>query len=187
MQALSPVMLIVFLLVIAGNRVWARRSLALLSVEQKARVIEATAAGNVWPAICLAFSVAALLWLPTGSIHPHYRAGVLWACAMVPFLLSVGAAISTLIRFSCLQLPERYLHSLRLRTIIFHLALLSVMSAVIYDIYSTYARLYDKPRQSSNPAMQRTAGLFGVSFAMTSTLYSQPRTSSPAVADLGSR
>jgi hypothetical protein len=151
MKLLVPATLIVFLLVIAGNRMWARHSLALLSVEQKARVIEASTAGNVWPIICLAISVAALLLLPTRSILPDYRAGVLWAFAMVPFLLSVGAAVSTVIRFSRLQLPQPYLRGLRLRTIIFHLALLSLISTIIYDIYSTRVRLHDESRQSSNP------------------------------------
>jgi hypothetical protein len=158
MKLLFPATLMVFLIVIAGNRVWARRSLALLSVEQKAHVIEASAAGNVWPIVCLAVSVAAILWLPTAWILLDYRAGVLWAWAMIPFLISVGAAVSTVIRFSHLQLPQRYLRGLRLRTIIFHLALLSLISAVIYDLYSSVVRLHDKSRQSSNQSLQPTAG-----------------------------
>jgi hypothetical protein len=151
MKLLFPATLIVFLLVIAGNRMWARHSLALLSVEQKARVIEASAAGNVWPIVCLVISAAALFWLPSGSILPDYRAGVLWACAMVPFLVSIGAAVSTVIRFSHLDLPKSYLQNLRLRTILFHLALLCLISTVIYDVYAAQVRLHDKARQSSNP------------------------------------
>ncbi len=43
------------------------------------------------------------------------------------------------------------------------------------------------PHSSSNQAMQRTAGRFGIPLSMTSTLYLPERAPPPAVADLVSR
>ena len=138
MKHLLPGTLIVFLLVLAGNRVWARRCLSLLSVQQKASVLDASAVGNVWPLVCLALSAAALFWLPRGTIPPGYGPGVFGTVVMVPFLVSVGAGISAAMRAARLDLPQPYLRSLRWRMLIFHLALLALISAIVHALFVAY-------------------------------------------------
>ena len=157
MKQLVPAALITFLLAVAFGRIWARRSLALLDVEQKARAMDASSRGHVWPFVCTAAAVAAVSWLPTESIPDYFRPGIFATCVMLPFLISVGAGIGTWIRLSRAGLPRPYLHSIRLQAIAFHVALLVLICAVIYYSYVSYVRRRDHPRQSSNQAMQLTA------------------------------
>jgi hypothetical protein len=64
---------------------------------------------------------------------------------------------------------------------------LLLIAAVIYDAYVSRMSRRNNSRRSSNQAMQRTAGRSAFPLAVTSTFNLQPRTLSPAVADLGSR
>lgn len=111
MKDLLSVALVILLAAIGGGRLWAWRSLRLLSVEQKALVLEASSKGNFWLPLCLAFLAAIFPWLPGASIPSHYRPGVFASYLMVPFLLSVAASIITLVRLARLSLPRPYLRS----------------------------------------------------------------------------
>jgi hypothetical protein len=64
------------------------------------------------------------------------------------------------------------------------LAALRASHSAIHRILQSYRCI---PKESSNQAMQRTAGRVAFSLAMTSTPNPQPRASLPAVADLVSR
>ena len=155
MEHLVPAALVAFLLAVAFGRMGTRRSLALLDVEQKARALDAISRGHVWPFVCTAGAVGAISWLPAASIPTYFRPGFFATCVMLPFLISVGAGVTTWIRLSRAGLPREYLHSVRLQVVAFHVALLLLISAVIYNVYAMYQqRLRDQRSESSNQAMQ---------------------------------
>ena len=67
MKSLIPVALIALLLVIGGSRLWAGRCLRVLSVEQKALVLDASSQNNIWLPLCLAVFAGLVVWLPAPS------------------------------------------------------------------------------------------------------------------------
>jgi hypothetical protein len=145
------------LLVIGGGRLWAGRCLRVLSVEQKALVLDASSQNNIWLPMCLAVFAGLVVWLPAPSVTPYYVPGVFASYALVPFLLSVAASMNTLIRLSRLSTPLSYLRNVRLRAIVFHAALLFLIGAVSYDLF-VYSRQRNQPRQTSNRStMELTA------------------------------
>jgi len=63
MTDLTPIALVTFLLALGGARLWARRCLRFLSVEQKALVLDASSQSSIWLPIGLALFAAVILWL----------------------------------------------------------------------------------------------------------------------------
>ena len=157
MRELFPIALIVFLLAISGCQLWTRRSLRFLSVEQKALVLDSWSQSNIWLPVCLAVFAGISFWLPSPSVPAYYRLGVLASYALVPFLLSVAASMSTLIRLSRLSLPPSYLRHVRIRAIVFHVALLLLIGAFIYTAFFMYSRRREQLHLTSNHALQLTA------------------------------
>ena len=156
MKHLVPATLIILLLTIAVGRWCARRSLALLTVEQKARLLDTSSTGNVWPLACLAFAVAMITWFPPRFIPISYLPGFIGAFFLSLFLISVGATVISVIRMSRLGLPQTYVRDTTLRAALYLIALLLFICAVILD-GSAYIRRREHAAQSSNQAMQRTA------------------------------
>ena len=169
MSDLFSVALVTLLFAISGIRVWTARSRRLLSVEQKALVLDTSSKSNVWLPACLAVCAAVLSWLPGSSIPPYYRPGVLSSYIVVPFLLSVAASTSTLIRLSRLSLPSFYRWRFLLGAIAFHLALAFLIYAAIHDAF-TYG--HRRGHETSNNAMELTT-------SHRTTLFSVPTSFSP--------
>lgn len=127
-----PIALSLLLLCMAAGRWWTRRSLAVLSVEQKALVLDASSKGNVWSLVCLAI-VAVIPW-PLVPIDAHYRLGVFATFLTVLFLFPLAVAGSRFLRYSRLGLPRGYLRSVGLAAILFQVGLLLLICAVIYEL-----------------------------------------------------
>lgn len=144
-----PTTLALFLLAIAAVRVWARRSMELLAPEERARALEASARGNIWPFVSLAAAVTAIHWTSTEWIPRYYRTGLFAFYMALPFFFSLGAAVGLWIRLSRGGLPPGYLRSVRARAVVFHLALLLSVSAIVYDVYLNLDRR-DSQHESSN-------------------------------------
>ena len=156
MKSLIPFALIVLLLAMAAGRWWVRRSLSLLTVEQKARVMDASSTGNVWPLACLAAGFGIFSWVLPGRIPLPYVFGFLAAFLLTLLLVSAGATAGKVIRLSRAGLPQPYVRSTAYAAILFFVALLVLISAVFYDL-SAYVSRRDHGAQSSNQAMQLTA------------------------------
>ena len=156
MRLLIPGALIVLLLAMAFGRWWIRRSLALLTVEQKARVMDASSTGNIWPLACLAVGFAIFWWvLPTRMPLP-YAFGFFATFLLTLLLVSAGAAAGKIIRLSRFGVPQSYIRGVTFAAIVFYFALLLLIGAVTYD-FASYARRRGDGAQSSNQAMQLTA------------------------------
>ncbi len=91
MKSLIPFAVIVLLLAMAAGRWWVRRSLSLLTVEQKARVMDASSTGNIWPLACLAVGFGIFSWVLPGRIPLPYVFGFLAAFLLTLLLVSAGA------------------------------------------------------------------------------------------------
>ena len=159
MNELLPISLVVLLVAISGDRFLAKRSLTPLSVEEKARVLEASSESGVWVPICLALLVAALSWLPITVVPPYYRPGILAIYVAVPFLLSLASRITTYLRLSRLGLPAGYLRAVRLRALLFHLALLFLVCALIFEIFD-YSRRRQHAQSPNQATMEPTPKAF---------------------------
>ncbi len=156
MKSLIPFAVIVLLLAMAAGRWWVRRSLSLMTVEQKARVMDASSTGNIWPLACLAVGFGIFSWVLPGRIPRPYVFGFLAAFLLTLLLVSAGAAAGKVIRLSRVGLPQPYVRSTAYAAILFFVALLLLICAVIYDL-SAYVSRRDHGAQSSNQAMQLTA------------------------------
>jgi hypothetical protein len=166
---LIPIALIVLLLAMATGRWLVKRSLGLLTVEQKARAMDASSTGNIWPLPCLAVGVALSIWVLPGRIPPPYRIGFLAAFIFTLVLVSAGAAATSVVRLSRAGLPQNFIRSVALRAILFFTALLVLIAVLSYAV-SGYARSQARGAQSSNHAIQRTATRYAITFPMIKTL-----------------
>ena len=136
MEHLVPGALMLFLLTIAFGRVWARHSIALLSVEEKARALDLSLRGHAWPFVSLAVAVAITVWMPGGWVPAAFWPGYVGLCFAVPFFVSVGAGLGHSLRLSRAGLPHAYRRSVRFQAIAFHVALLVLVGAIIYSVHS---------------------------------------------------
>ena len=161
MKSLVPFAVIVLLLAMAAGRWLVRRSLSVLSVEQKARVMDASSTGNIWPLACLAVGLAIFSWVLPGRFPLPYVFGFLAAFLLTLLLVCAGATAGKVIRLSRAGLPQPYVRSTAYAAVLFFVALLLLISAVIYDL-STYVSRREHGAQSSNQAMQLTASKPGV-------------------------
>lgn len=120
------------LLCMAAGRWWTRRSLAALSVEQKALVLDTSSQGNIWSLVCLAI-VAVIPWGRV-PIDAHYRLGVFATILTVLFLFPLAVAGSRLLRLTRLGLPRAYLRNVGFAALLFQVGLLLLLCAIIYDM-----------------------------------------------------
>jgi hypothetical protein len=179
-----PAAIVVFLLAIVADRLCARRSIALLSLEQKAAVLNATSRGNVWFFVCLAIFVACSWWLvPPLPVPAPYRPGFMALYPITLFFASVAARGNQVRRLSRLGLPRTYVRGVGLGAILYHVGLLLLISAIVYGIV-IQLRLFEERQRSSNHAMQPTAGRCDASFSITSARLCNLGSLSPAVAHL---
>lgn len=153
MNDLIPIALIVLLLAMATGRWLTKRSLGLLTVEQKARVMETSSTGTIWPLACLAAGVGLFTWVLPGRIPLSYFAGCLAVFILTLVLVSVGGATSSLIRLSRAGLPRTYVRSAAFRAILFFGALLVLISVFIYHL-ATSIRDLEHRVQSSNQSLK---------------------------------
>jgi hypothetical protein len=115
MESLFPITIIVLLLGMAAGRWLVQRSLSLLTVEQKARVMDASSTGNIWPLACVAVGLAIFLWVLPGRIPPPYVLGFLgrlpsnsivgvgWRCSGQDHSTGAGGAAPALCSQHCLR------------------------------------------------------------------------------------
>ncbi len=75
--------------------------------------------------------------------------------AGAPFLLSLASRATTYIRFSRLRLPAPYLRTVRLRALLFHAALLLLLSVLVYDIVAYGRRREHTESSNQAPALTR--------------------------------
>jgi hypothetical protein len=141
----------------ASGRWLVKRSLGLLTVEQKARVMDASSTGNIWHLPCLAVGAAITMWMLPGRIPFSYVFGILAVFLLTLVLVSVGQAATSIIRLSRAGLPQQYVRGAALRAILFFAALFLLIAAFIIYGLSDYGRQLEHRTQSSNQAMQRTA------------------------------
>ncbi len=106
------------------SRILRRRSLPLLSVEQKASVMDTTAKGDIWPLVALLLVVIVPWHFAFSHIPSDFRVGVVTAFLVAVLLLSLGASATRLVRLSRLALPRPYIRSLGYGTLLVHFALL---------------------------------------------------------------
>ena len=149
--------MVVFLLVLGGTRLWVSRCIRLLSVEQKALVLDSSSLSASWFPFGLALFAAFMFWVPEWPPLPrYYWMGAFATYLIIPFLLSAAMAIVSLIRLSRLNLPVSFIRRIRLATIIYHVGFLFLTCAVLYSFF-TYASRRDQHRQTSNRSMESTA------------------------------
>ena len=123
---------IALLLAITAGRLCTSRGIALLSVEQKALVVDVSSKNNIWLPVSLAILVVVPWWL-VASHSPHpYFIGFVATHLFSLFLLSLGAAGINLHRLSRLGLPRAYVCSVAFSPSLVHFGLLLLMCAFIY-------------------------------------------------------
>ena len=142
------------LIAFSCDHLWARVSLRQLTIEEKARVLEASSYTGIWVPMCFAILLGSLFWAPLGWLPRYYAPGVLASYVAAPFIISIASRWTTYLRLSRLGLPEKYLRIVRFRAVAFHVALLFLICVLAYDIFR-FVRSF--PRQSSNQAMEQTA------------------------------
>lgn len=152
MRQLFPIAIIVLLLAIAGGRWLARHSLGLLTVEQKARVLDASSIGNIWHLLCLALGLVVFNWFLPGRIPLPYLFGFLGVYFLTLLLVSAGATASKVIRLSRAGLPQSYIRGVAWRAILFFMALLLLLSVFLYSL-ADYAKHRESGAQASSQSM----------------------------------
>ena len=130
---MDTVALAVFFLALIGSRLVARRSLALLTVEQKARVLEATSAGNIWYLVCLAIAIVIPWRFAPSSVTAYLRPGVFVAILATLACFPLGAALIRLLRLSRLGLPQPYVVRTGLSTLFFYVGLLFLLYTAAFE------------------------------------------------------
>jgi hypothetical protein len=136
---------VILLLSIGMNRWWARRSLRLLNVDQKALTLDALSQSNIWLPVFLAAWVIVTDRLPLGAISPHYRSGVVISYVIIPFLVALVSRAFALRRLSRLALPHLYIRSAWLRALIFYAALSFLVCVFFYESWSMILREAMRP------------------------------------------
>jgi uncharacterized membrane protein len=126
---MTTLALILLVTAVIVSRVLRRRSLPLLTVEQKASMMDATASGDIWPLVALIVVIIVPWYFAFLHIPPDYRVGAVAAFLFAVLLLSLGASATRLVRLSRLALPRPYLRSIGYGTLLVHFALLLLIVA----------------------------------------------------------
>jgi hypothetical protein len=125
--------LMVLVVAVIVSRVLKKRSLPLLTIEQKAGVMDETAKGSIWPVVALLL-VFILPWLLEFAKVPEgYLLGTFTTFLFAVALLSLAASVTRLLRLSRLSLPRPYFRSLVYGTSLFHAALLLLVIMFAVD------------------------------------------------------
>jgi hypothetical protein len=133
---LTALALMSLVIAVIVSRVLAGRSLPLLTIEQKASVMDETAKGNIWPLVAL-LVVIILPWpLALAQVASHYIVGAVTTFLFAVLLLSLGAAATRLVRLSRLSLPRPYFRSLIYGTSLVHAAVLFLIIA--FAVYGSH-------------------------------------------------
>lgn len=136
---------VVVLLSIGIDRWWARRSLCLLNVEQKALTLDALSQGNIWLSVFLAAWLVVTDRMPLGAIPSYYRSGVIASYLIIPFVIAVLSRARILRRLSRLGLPRLYVRGAWLRALVFHAALLFLICLFFYEGWPMIRRVAPLP------------------------------------------
>jgi hypothetical protein len=136
---------VVLLFSIGINRWWARRSLRLLNVDQKALTLDALSQGNIGLSVFLAAWLIVTDRMPLGAIPSYYRPGVIASYVLIPFLVALLSRARTLRRLSRIALPRLYIRDAWLRALVFHAALLFLICLFFYEGWPMIRRVTPLP------------------------------------------
>jgi hypothetical protein len=121
--------LILFLLLYAVSRLILKRSVATLSVEQKAMLVDASVSTRPWFFVAL----AALLFVwALASANFGHRDWLFVGFIIAILALSIPTVFLRLRRLSALPLPASYLRTVRLSSLLLMLGLLFFLAAMVY-------------------------------------------------------
>jgi len=121
---------IIFLLCIAVSRLVMSRSVAALTVEQKATLVDASASRRPWFFVAVAGLLAA--WALASANFGH-REWLFVVFVILLLALAIPMVILRLRRLSTLGLPSAYLRSARLSSLLVALGLLLMLGAMVYN------------------------------------------------------
>jgi hypothetical protein len=121
---------IIFLLCMAVSRLVMSRSVATLTVEQKAMLVDASASKRPWFFVAVAGLLAA--WALASANFGH-RDWLFVAFVILLLALAIPMVVLRLRRLSTLGLPSAYLRSARLSSFLVALGLLLMLGAMVYN------------------------------------------------------
>lgn len=124
---------LIFLLCMAVSRSITGRSVAALSVEQKAMLVDASVAKRPWFFVAVAGLL--VVWALASANFGH-RDWLFVAFVIALLALAIPALILRLRRLSALGLPATYLRSARLSSIVVGVGLVVMLSAMIYKTFT---------------------------------------------------
>jgi hypothetical protein len=122
---------IVLLLCFAVSRLIASRSVAGLSVDQKAALVDASVSKRPWFLVALA--ALFVVWALASANFGH-RDWLFVAFAIAVLALGIPTLILRLHRLSALGLPANYLRSARLSSALVFLGLIVLLGAMVYKV-----------------------------------------------------
>jgi hypothetical protein len=121
---------IIFLLCMAVNRLVMSRSIAALTVEQKAMLVDASVSRRPWFFVAIAALLA--VWALASANFGH-RDWMFVGFVILLLALAIPTLILRLRRLSALGLPSAYLRSARLGTFLVAFGLLLMLGAMVYN------------------------------------------------------
>ena len=122
--------LILFLLLYAVSRLILKRSVATLSIEQKAMLVDASVSRRPWFFVALAALVLASALVSANFGH---RDWLFVGFTIAVLALSIPMVFLRLRRLSALPLPASYLRTVRLSSLLLMLGLLLLFAAMVYS------------------------------------------------------
>ena len=121
-------------------RVLKRRSLPLLSVEQKALIFDARSKGDIWPLVVLLLVIVLPRSLVFARVPHQYFSGTIATIFGAFFLLCVGVSATRLLRLWRMHLPSAYIRAAALGAVFVHAGLLLLILSFIH-----YAAIHPFP------------------------------------------
>jgi len=121
---------IIFLLCIALSRLVMGRSIAALTVEQKAMLVDASASKRPWFPVAIAALLA--VWALASANFGH-RDWLFVAFIILLLALAIPMLILRLRRLSALGMPSAYLRSARLSSVLVAIGLVLMLGALVYS------------------------------------------------------
>jgi hypothetical protein len=122
---------IILLLCFAVSRLITSRSVAVLSVEQKALLVDASVSKRPWFFVALA---ALLVVWALASANFGHRDWLFVGFVILLLALSIPMLVLRLRRLSALGLPAAYLRGARLSSAIVMLGLVVLLGAMVYNV-----------------------------------------------------
>lgn len=121
---------IIFLLCMALSHLVMSRSVAALTVEQKAMLVDASASKRPWFFVAIAALLA--VWALASANFGH-RDWLFVAFIILLLALAIPMLILRLRRLSTLGLPSAYLRSARLSSVLVAIGLVLMLGAMVYS------------------------------------------------------